>query len=206
MLKSEGTWRHHPKGKKCLPLFRQLCSWRIEVRCERRFDWLHLHESEHWLPRERKIAEGLREHCRVTRSSHPIKAKCDPEFLLSDATIRGRSKKLEFDFFLPEQCIAIEFDERQHFTAERASTFNYYDGLECHYDINRWRDLCSPTIKDSDPPCRDWQRAFRDAVRDIRAANHDVKLIRVYYLDVESIGSPNCEFTKNLYKHVVGII
>src|SRR5580704_9098219 len=53
------------------------------------------------------------------------------------------------------------------------------------FNKDRWIQLCSPSIQDPDPPCRDWMRAFRDAVRDIRLADHGVPLARIYYRDFD---------------------
>jgi len=183
---NESRWRSEPKGRKCRNFFQYLKNQELEVQCERTFDWLFHPRSSERLLAETAVFEALVDHCARTRNQDARKACCDPQTLLSDAAMNGRRRRLEFDFFLPEVGIAIEFDERQHFTAERAITFQHYGDTVCHFDVSRWQAMCSSAVRDPDPPCRDWERAFRDAVRDIRAARGGVALYRVYYKDEPS--------------------
>ena len=132
---------------------------------------------------EKNVFSELREHCRQRKARHPVKATCDPDTLLADAKIQARARVLEFDFFLPSWNSGIEFDERQHFTEERMISLRCDEPVG--FDKERWIQLCSSSIQDPDPPCRDWERAFRDAVRDTRAAQHGIKLVRIYYRDFE---------------------
>lgn len=92
---------------------------------------------------------------------------------------------MEFDFYIPSLRLAIEFDERQHFTAERAVSLRLYGSkARFNYDIERWIAECDRIqAKDPDPPCRDWERAFRDSVRDIRATEQGISLLRIHYAD-----------------------
>lgn len=84
------------------------------------------------------------------------------------------------DFYLPELKVIIELDERQHFTYERWLTLNLYPNEDFCYDISTWRDLCFRyQIKDKDPLTRDWKRAFRDTIRDLRARENNIPLIRL---------------------------
>lgn len=189
MTKSGQQWRTSPKGRQCLPLHALLIKQGLTVHCERKFEWLFHPRSSEYSAVERDIALGLRDHCARTREMHPRKAHCDPVMLLDDSLVRGRRRTLELDFFLPDLNIGIEFDERQHFTAEREVTFNYYGSFDFHFDLDRWRLMCSARIRDPDPPCRDWERAFRDAVRDVRTAKAGVKLLRVSYKDNDGLGS-----------------
>jgi hypothetical protein len=92
---------------------------------------------------------------------------------------------LEVDFYLPRLRVAVEYDERQHFTAELSLTLEFYDTKLFPFAVQRWSKLCSDSIIDSAPPCRDWQRAFRDTVRDFRALSNGIKLIRIYYRDFD---------------------
>jgi len=84
---------------------------------------------------------------------------------------------------LPKYNLAIEFDELQHFTRERQLTFKYYPDNGFSYDVSKWQELCSMGKNDPYPPCRDWQRAFRDAVRDLRARENNLPLLRLYLND-----------------------
>ena len=156
------------------------------VRREVQYDWLYSPVATERSPREAAIAAALVEHCRETRHLNRVKANADPEQLFADARCKGRARTLEFDFVLPNVGVAIEFDEKQHFTAERGLTFDFYDPAEFAF-VNRWKNLCSSSIRDPDKsnPARDWQRAFKDAVRDLRSREHEVPLVRLYYRDFE---------------------
>ena len=65
---------------------------------------------------------------------------------------------LDLDFYLPSFNVAIEFDERQHFTMERRAPRTAYPNLTFPFEIARWRAFCSDRILDYDPPERDWHR------------------------------------------------
>ena len=79
--------------------------------------------------------------------------------------------------------MAFEFDERQHFTIERAVALGCYGGaIEAGFDIEEWMKKCYHIkATDPDPIWRDWQRAYRDAVRDIKASEYGVRLVRYSY-------------------------
>jgi hypothetical protein len=172
-----------PKGKAALPLLGRLGLVDPDVQCERRFDWLFLPDSKEMSVGEARVAAALIEHCRHTKSAHPRKAACTCEAMFADERVRrGISRRLEFDFWLPNFGVAIEFDGRQHFTRERGVTFEYYEG-GFPFDIAAWAARCAKNVQDPDPPCRDWVRAFRDTVRDFRARAHGVCLMRLYYRD-----------------------
>lgn len=175
-----------PKGKAAIPLHEVLKRIDPNVQCERQFEWLFLPKAEELLPAEAAIQIKLVEHCRDTRHRHPRKSTCDPDELFSDVRNQGRTRRLELDFYLPSLNIAIEFDERQHFTAERQTALNAYPDLAFPFELARWASLCSDRVIDYDPPGRDWHRAFRDSVRDIRAREHNIPLLRLYYADFNS--------------------
>lgn len=170
------------KGKKAIPLLNHLRIIDNSVEWEKTFDWLYLPKTSERTDEESNILKGLISDCSARKSSFTNrKRECNCQQIYSnDEKIKGITRKLEFDFFLPSLNIAIEFDEAQHFTLERKLTYSYYPNTRFNYDIERWEELCSQAKKDPDPPCRDWQRAFRDAVRDIRAAINEVTLIRLY--------------------------
>jgi hypothetical protein len=178
-----------PKGKAALPLQNFLREVDPEVQCERRFEWLFLPKQAELFPAEGDVRDALIAHCRENREKHRFKTACDPDTLLVDQTVRGRSRILEIDFYLPKHGLAIEFDERQHFTLERRASLAAYPGKDFPFDISKWSDLCSKSVIDYTPPCRDWQRAFRDSVRDIRCRAHGVPLIRIYYRDLPALFS-----------------
>ena len=90
---------------------------------------------------------------------------------------------LRCDFFVPAERLVIEYDERQHFTMQRAKSLELYPpDLALGFDRQEWLTACS-TIRATDPmpPYRDEQRAFYDSLRDILAARNGVGLIRLRY-------------------------
>jgi len=94
---------------------------------------------------------------------------------------------LAFDFFLPRVGVAIEFDERQHFTPLRAIALRAYPSeiILC-FDKGRWIQL-SEQIRagDNSPIYRDEQRAFYDSIRDILAPKMGLKpVVRIFEEDV----------------------
>jgi len=104
-------------------------------------------------------------------------------------SIQGKKNwVLAFDFFLPRFGIAIEFDERQHFTPLRAAALRAYPSeIKLGFDKERWIQL-SEEIRagDNSPIYRDEQRAFYDSVRDILAPRMGLKpVIRIFEEDVK---------------------
>lgn len=173
------------KGKKAIPLLNNLRKIDHTVRWEQTFDWLFLPKSNERLKQETQILDALREDCRQNKnrfSNNKKNCRCE-DIYSQDEKIIGITRKLEFDFYLPKFNLAIEFDELQHFTHERQLTFQYYPDSGFSYDVSRWKELCSMGKNDPDPPCRDWQRAFRDAVRDLRAHKNGLPLLRLYVND-----------------------
>jgi hypothetical protein len=103
-------------------------------------------------------------------------------------TISGRAGwVLAFDFFLPSVDLAIEFDERQHFTPLRAVALDAYPtGVSLGFDKERWIQL-SEGIRagDNNPAYRDEQRAFYDAIRDLMAPRIGLRpVVRIFEDDV----------------------
>ena len=72
------------------------------------------------------------------------------------------------DFWVPDPGFVLEFDESQHFTAPRKAALSAYaDDFPLGYSSARWMDLCEHhNATDNDPPYRDEQRAWYDALRD----------------------------------------
>jgi hypothetical protein len=184
-------WSERSRGKAVQPLCDELkrrgCAPRFEVQ----FPWLFLPAVQEAPAEERRVAEALLDHCAdtirgmredIARGAAVVgrlrKALCDPAAVLS-----GLSPSLALDIWLPATNVAIEFDERQHFSEERGVSLDVYPDSTFPFDLKRWRADCTPTIYDTDGPGRDWQRAFRDAVRDLRCRAHGLRLVRLHYLD-----------------------
>jgi hypothetical protein len=72
---------------------------RADTQCERRFDWLFVPIQAELLTAEGVVRDALIAHCRENHENHPKKMACDPAVLLSDGSIRGRSRVLELDFY-----------------------------------------------------------------------------------------------------------
>jgi hypothetical protein len=92
-------------------------------------------------------------------------------------------KPLCCDFYVPGERLVIEYDERQHFTVQRAKSLELYPpDLALGFNRGEWLTVCR-TIHATDPtpPYRDEQRAFYDSLRDILAARNGVCLIRLQH-------------------------
>ena len=97
----------------------------------------------------------------------------------TDFAATGRS--LRCDFFVPGERLIVEYDERQHFTLQRAKALEVYPPeVALGFDRDDWIAACrSIRATDPDPPYRDEQRAFYDSLRDILAARNAVRLVRL---------------------------
>jgi hypothetical protein len=89
-------------------------------------------------------------------------------------------KRLRCDFHIPDKRLIIEYDERQHFTLQRASALEHYPpDLSLGFDRGEWIAACkSIRAKDPNPAYRDEQRAFYDTLRDILSAQNGYRLVR----------------------------
>lgn len=123
-----------------------------------------------------------------------------------EISIQGKKNwVLAFDFFLPRIGVAIEFDERQHFTPLRATALRAYPSkTKLGFDKERWIQL-SEQIRagDNSPIYRDEQRAFYDSVHDILAPRMGLKpVVRIFEEDVKwendqsTSTKANCIFEK----------
>jgi hypothetical protein len=172
-----------PKGRAAILFWESLKSVFPDVQCERRFDWLALPIGDRASEIEANVRTALVDHCRETMLAQANPKKlCTPE-LLAEKLAQPSRPKLELDFYVPSLSLAFEFDEKQHFTAERAASLRCYQGnVHTHFNTEEWIDKCNAIrAVDTDPIWRDWYRAYRDAVRDIRAAKNSVTLIRYAY-------------------------
>jgi hypothetical protein len=99
----------------------------------------------------------------------------------TDFATFGRS--LRCDFFVPAERLIIEYDERQHFTLQRAMALGLYSpDLPLGFPRDEWIATCrSIQATDPTPPYRDEQRAFYDSLRDILTARNGVRLVRMRY-------------------------
>jgi hypothetical protein len=103
-----------------------------------------------------------------------------------------RAVPLRLDFHAPELGLFIEVDETQHFTTERAHTFESYDPDIRVEQVEEYRRLIEVWKQDADryrasKPAVDFprhagrraQRAYLDAVRDLAAAQLGIRLLRI---------------------------
>lgn len=192
------------RGKAGIPLLRQLKIIDPNVQTEVKFDWLFLPKSNERTGQEDKIIKALWEDCQVRGESKFKNKKCSYEDIyVNDSSIKGVSRKLEFDFYLPKYNVAIELDENQHFTIERGITFDFYKKENFIFDISEWKNRCFKLKKkDSDPLTRDWKRAFRDAIRDIRARENKLPLLRLYIKNADDKAFEDKENILNLKESI----
>lgn len=107
------------------------------------------------------------------------------------STFASPGKFLRCDFVVPAQRLVIEYDERQHFTMQRAKSLELYPPeLDLGFNPQEWLTTCYVTrATDPTPPYRDEQRAFYDSLRDILAASNGMRLVRLRYGTVDWTGS-----------------
>ena len=97
----------------------------------------------------------------------------------------------EFDYYLPDVKVIVEYDEKQHFTfARKLSLQNYPPNINLNFSINEWVAYCE-TINAKHKPweTRDEQRAYYDSVRDIEASRNGYTLIRIKHGNFNWISS-----------------
>lgn len=191
MIAPASRWSERSRGRSIQPLCDVLRRMGLHPQFEVQFSWLYLPAVKDATIEERRVAAALLDHADATvitmrrdiRCGRAVvgrlrKADCDPAEILT-----GLSSILALDVFLPNKTLAIEFDERQHFSEERGVSLDAYPDTDFPFDLARWRAQCTPKIYDPSPPGRDWQRAFRDAVRDLRCRANGLRLLRFHYSD-----------------------
>jgi very-short-patch-repair endonuclease len=149
------------------------------VETEAKFDWLTVPDYASMDATLKTIYDNLKKHL-VTAKRHLISKEGYKDFSTPD-------HKLTCDFFIASKDLIIEYDERQHFTEQRAKSLAHYPSdLNFGFDIDKWREACR-NIKavDLDPIYRDEQRAFYDSVRDILAVRNGMTIIRVKHGDYD---------------------
>lgn len=91
------------------------------------------------------------------------------------------------DFWVPDPGFVVEFDESQHFTRPRKLALKVYgDALPLGFSAKRWINLCEQRdARDNDPPFRDEQRAWYDALRDLVPTTRGLlPTVRLYARDL----------------------
>lgn len=91
------------------------------------------------------------------------------------------------DYWVPDPGFLVEFDESQHFTGPRKLALCVYaDDLPLGFSAQRWISLCEHhDARDNDPPFRDEQRAWYDALRDVVPSLHGLQpTARLYARDL----------------------
>lgn len=109
---------------------------------------------------------------------------------------------LRCDFVCEHKKLIIEYDERQHFSEARRVSLLSYPEVMLHFDRQKWIEACQDIqAKDNQPPERDEIRAYYDSTRDIEAAKHGYRLIRIMHgqLDFEKDGA------EEELRHLLGI-
>lgn len=193
------------RGKAGIPLYEALKKIDPNIKDEHQFDWLFLPKSNERTKIEKKVLQALWDDCeKRSESKFPGKI-CDfTQVYYNDDKIKGVSRRLEVDFYLPKYNLIIELDELQHFTKEREITFDYYNEKDFNYSIYKWKSLCdSYNKKDSDPLTRDWKRAFRDSIRDLRARQNGIPLLRLFIKDFDQKAFSSVETTKVLQETII---
>ena len=90
------------------------------------------------------------------------------------------------DFWVPNPGFIVEFDESQHFTIPRKLALEAYaDGQPLGFSPQRWMALCEQhNARDNNPPFRDEQRAWYDALRDLVPPTKGLRpTVRLYARD-----------------------
>lgn len=131
------------------------------VRIEEKFPWLVVPERDVLTDPLKSIFDAL-------------------EAMRGFSTFAVPGQSLRCDFVIPEERLIVEYDERQHFTVQRAKALELYPSeLKLAFDRHEWIDACN-SIRATDPvpPHRDEQRAFYDSLRDVLAVQNGYRIVR----------------------------
>ena len=99
---------------------------------------------------------------------------------------------LRCDFVCESRKLIIEYDERQHFSEARRVSLLSYPDVDLKFDRQLWIAACRDVqARDNQPKDRDEIRAYYDSTRDIEAAKHGYKLVRIMHgqIDFEQDGA-----------------
>ena len=136
-----------------------------DVVCEKTFPWMKTPET--YTDYYKKIYEAL----------HAYRGHND---------FAKKNISLRCDFVCESKKLIIEYDERQHFTTAREISLACYKDLDFYYDADLWKKACNDVnAKDNVPVNRDETRAFYDSVRDIEAARHGYRLVRIMHGQID---------------------
>jgi len=191
-MATPSRWSSHPRGQQIIPLCDSLISLGLSPLYEVGFEWLSLPSQREGTQNEIRIKDSLIAHAIATvgainddetpdiqRRGRRRKADQDPSQVLE-----GLMPRLHLDIWIQSLQLAIEFDENQHFSEERGVSLGCYPNLTFPFDLVRWKRLCSQNTYDPDPPGRDWQRAYRDSIRDLQCQVNGIPLLRIHHRDV----------------------
>ena len=155
---------------------------------------------------------GIRVETNPEHFSETQHAECLRAIHATLAGFRGhdgfaKAKSLNVDYFVPSENLIVEFDESQHFTEARKIALEQYpDSLDAGFSRSRWRGLCLSLDKhDNDPPYRDEQRAWYDAMRDFYPSENGLKpIVRLYagemrWCSLDPENPADVEFFKRRY-------
>ena len=142
---------------------------------EDRFDEITVNRPFDWL-----VVPGIHAECDLVRR---LRERLALHRNFNNFSTPGRA--LRCDFYIPRANLIIEYDERQHFTEPRALALELYPPtLSLGFDAQRWLNACRKIrSRDNEPPYRDEQRAFYDALRDILSQANGTRLIRIKHED-----------------------
>lgn len=90
---------------------------------------------------------------------------------------------LKCDFYMPRQGVILEYDERQHFTKQRAVALKSYpEDVKLGFDRHAWIAVSERVqAQDGNPVYRDEQRAFYDSLRDLLPTQHGMVTVRIQH-------------------------
>ena len=136
-----------------------------DIVCEKTFYWLKTPE----------IIEGIYSTLYKALSAYR-----------GDTTFAKKNVVLRCDFVCESQKLIIEYDERQHFSEARKIALEAYKNVSLCYDRALWIKACSDIqAKDGNPANRDEVRAYYDSTRDIEAAKHGYRLVRIMHGQID---------------------
>jgi hypothetical protein len=102
------------------------------VECEADFSWLVVPKTDELKEPLASIYEALRA-------------------MRGFSTFAGAGRSLRCDFYIPSEKLIVEYDERQHFTIQRAKALELYPpDISLEFDHQEWIKTCN-SIKATDP-------------------------------------------------------
>ena len=180
------------------------CKQRVRELLEARFGACVPNHGLGW-PARLSGYEGTALHTPLWTIANALKAHRG--FASSDFV---RAEKLApVDFWVPDPGFIVEFDESQHFTIPRKMTLAAYPiRSPLGFSRDRWIKLCEQRkAKDNDPPFRDEQRAWYDALRDLVPSLHGLlPTVRLYAGDLAWCAlDPKSERDQQRFLEVAGL-